>query len=391
MKTRVKNLLYIVAALMWAMGSTALFAQSDARLERELSTIMGEYDAVGLSVVVIKDNQVHYTKALGFSDLEKKTPLHEDHIFRIASISKSFTSAALLKLVEQGKVRLDDNVSDLIGFPVVNPKYPDVAITLQMLLSHTSSLNDTQKYGNLDIINPAKGATYEKCYSDYAPGTQFRYCNLGYNMAGAILEKLHNKRFDEVIRHEILEPLGMEAGFNVDSLDQSRFAQLYRWDRKEKLFTKSKTAYNNSLIVYRTIANNRYVLGYTGARFSPTGGLKVSAPDLAKYMQMHMNYGEYNGKRVLSESISKLIQTPHAERTEDRDYGLGLLVARDVVEGKTLIGHTGSAQGLLSAMFFDPNEKYGFVVVTNGMKPAGRPHPILGKTIKALHAHFIGQ
>ena len=384
-----KNLLYIIIALMWPVCSSVLYAQSDSRLERELKSIMNEYEAIGLSIVVVKDNQVHYTKALGYSDMEEKTPMHEDNICRIASISKSFTSSALLKLVEEGKVSLDDNVSDLIGFPVVNPKYPDEVITLKMLLSHTSSLNDSQKYGNLNIINPAKNKSYEKCYSDYAPGTQFRYCNLGYNMAGAILEKLHNKRFDEVIRHEILEPLGMEAGFNVDSLDASRFAPLYRWNRKSESFDKSKTAYNNKLAVYNAIADNNYVLGYTGGRFSPTGGLKVSAPDLAKYMQMHMNYGEYNGKRVLSESISKLIQTPHAKRTEDRDYGLGLLTARDVIKGKTLVGHTGSAQGLLSAMFFEPNEKYGFVVVTNGVKPAGRPHPILGEVIRTLHGHFI--
>lgn len=388
MKLRMKNILYVAVALICSGYSATLFAQSDSQIEKQLKGIMDKYSAIGLSVVVVKDNQVHYTKALGYRDMEEKTAMREDDIFRIASISKSFTSSALLKLVEQGKVSLDDNVSDLIGFPVVNPKYPDVVITLQMLLSHTSSLNDSQKYGNLDIINPAKGSSYEKCYSDYAPGTKFRYCNLGYNMAGAILEKLSNKRFDEVIRHEILEPLGMEAGFNIDSLDQSRFASLYPYDRAKKSFRKSVAAYDRS-VVYRAIDAQTYVLGYTAARFSPTGGLKVSAPDLAKYMQMHMNYGEYKGKRILSESISKLIQTPHAQRTEHREYGLGLLTARDIVKGKTLIGHTGSAQGLLSAMFFDPNEKYGFVVVTNGMKPAGRPHPILGAVIQELHKHFI--
>src|SRR5690606_8526194 len=191
---------------------------------------------IGLAVVVVKDNKLIYNKSLGYSNLEEKTPLKDDNIFRIASISKSFTTSALLKLVEAGKISLQDNVSDLIGFPVVNPNFPDKIITLEMLLSHTSSMNDSQKYGNLDIINPDKNPTYAKSYSDYPPGGAFKYCNIGYNLSGDILEKLHNKRFDNVIRDEVLAPLGMQEGFNVDSLDQSRFASLYLYDRKTGTF-----------------------------------------------------------------------------------------------------------------------------------------------------------
>src|SRR5690606_24006147 len=331
---RLKVALVCMSACLYAASTTA--QPSQEKLERELASIMAENSGIGLAVVVVKDNKLIYNTSLGYSNLEEKTPLKDDNIFRIASISKSFTTSALLKLVEAGKISLQDNVSDLIGFPVVNPNYPDKIITLEMLLSHTSSMNDSQRYGNLDIINPSKNPTYAKSYSDYPPGTKHVYCNMGYNLAGAILEKLHNKRFDNVIREEILVPLGMNAGFNVDSLDHTKFASLYVYDRKSRDFTKSQVA-------YRRLDTDDYTIGYTGARFSPTGGMKVSALDLAKYMQMHMNYGVFEGRRILSEPSSALMQKPFTKVSEHRDYGLALRIARDVIAGETMIGHTGSA------------------------------------------------
>lgn len=383
--------LMCVLAGFVAMPLNAQISNSD--IEEKLKAIVAKHQSVGLAVVVVKDNQVQYVKSLGYSDLENIIMLNDDNLFRIASISKSFTTSALLQLVERGELSLQDNVSELIGFPVVNPHYPDEAITLQMLLAHTSSLNDSQQYGALDIIHPAKNMSYAKSYSDYPPGSKHVYSNMGYNLAGAILEKLSGKRFDMVIREQILNPLGMDAGFNVDSLDQSKFASLYPYDRSKKSFRKSESAYARSA-VYDAIDAQDYVLGYTGARFSPTGGLKVSALDLAKYMQMHMNFGIYEGRRVLSETSSALMQRTFATVNEQRDYGLGLRIARDLVDGVTFVGHTGLAQGLNSAMFFEPYQKFGFVVITNGTSAARQRdgyNPVLQETIQALYQHFIQQ
>lgn len=359
---------------------------SKDKIEKELKLIMAENSGIGLAVVVVKDNKVVYNSSLGYSDLETKTPLQDDNIFRIASISKSFTTSSLMKLVEKGVISLQDTVSNLIGFPVVNPKFPDKVITLEMLLSHTSSMNDSQRYGTLDIINPAKNPTYAKSYSDYPPGEKHVYCNMGYNLAGAILERLHNKRFDIVIREQILSPLGMKnAGFNIDSLDKSKFTSLYVFDKNSSNFTKSEVA-------YRRLDTDNYEVGYTGARFSPTGGLKVSAIDLAKYMQMHMNYGLYNGKRILSEPSSALMQKSFAKVSDVRDYGLAIRIARDIIDGETMIGHTGSASGLRSAMFFEPYKKFGFVVIASGMDHTMQEDgyvSLIKDAITSLYDHFI--
>src|SRR5690606_38209946 len=375
----------LICAFVFLYHAPVSAQRSIKDLERDLEAIRVENSGVGVAMVVVKDNKVVYTKALGDKDIETKAPLKEDAIFRIASISKSFTTSALMKLVEKGQISLQDNVSDLIGFPVVNPNFPDKVITLEMILSHTSSMNDSQKYSSLDIINPAKNPNYAKSYSNYPPGQEFKYCNMGYNLAGAILEKLYNKRFDNVIRDEILKPLGIQnAGFNIDSLDHSKFASLYVFNKKTREFNKSEVA-------YRRLDTKDYQLGYTGARFSPTGGMKISALDLSKYMRMHMNYGQFEGKRIISEPSSALMQKPFAKVSDVRDYGLAIRIARDLIPGETMIGHTGSASGLRSAMFFEPHKKFGFVAITNGMDHTMQVDDyvaLLKESINALYNHF---
>src|SRR5690606_34490345 len=123
-----------------------------------------------------------------------------------------------------------------------------------------------------------------RAYNDYAPGTDYQYCNLNFNLAGAILEKYAGERFDRYIQRRILQPLGLYGGYNVDELDSSRFVTLYAYDGEAGRFNASPSAYQS-----RSEALKNYQLGYSAPVFSPTGGMKLSAADLARYMTMHMN------------------------------------------------------------------------------------------------------
>lgn len=109
-------------------------------------------------------------------------------------------------------------------------------------------------------------------------------------------------------------------------------------------------------------------MGYSAPLFSPTGGIKISAPDLARYMIMHMNYGfdPHSGVRIISEENSKLMQTPVIETSDKDYYCLGLNRSTTILPGETMTGHTGSAYGLCSAMYFEPEKKFGIVVLSNG-------------------------
>lgn len=358
--------LLIIGIGTLAIGCTNQNINSIA--DSKMEDIMQQRKAVGLSVAVVKDGQIIYNESFGFKSLEDSTLLENDHIFRIASISKSFTTTALMTLVEQDKLCLDTDVSELVGFTVRNPQYPQEVITVKMLLSHTSSINDSQGYFVLDVLNPDKNSDYEKCYNNYSPGSEYEYCNLGFNTIGAIIENISNERFDDFVKRTVLDPLQLNANFNVDSLDSDQFVNLYAYTVEEgdsiKKFVHRPDAY---LSRAEDISNN-YILGYSTPIFSPTGGMKISSTDLAKYMIMHMNYG-YSPilqKRVISEESAKKMQEPIAKMSEGNFYGLALRESKTLIPGETMIGHTGSAYGLYSAMFFEPTKGFGIIMITNG-------------------------
>lgn len=349
-----KNLLSSFFLLLISVSTFGQFTKT----ETELQALLNRTNTVGLAVAVVKKGKLIYTHSFGAKDIEKNTQLSDSDIFRIASISKSFSATAIMQLVKEKKLALNDDFSKLVGFKVRNPKFPETVITLKMVLSHTSSINDSEGYFNLDAINPEKGKNWEKCYTSYEPGTGYLYCNLNFNMVGAVIEKITGERFDGYIKNHILNPLGLYGGYWVESLQQNRFATLYEYNASLKKFTPSPMAY-----APRSEEIKNYVMGYSTPIFSPTGGMKISATDLAKYMTMHMNYGKYEGKRIISKKNSKLMQT---KVSDEEGYGLAIRTSDKLISGKILKGHTGSAYGLFSAMFFDPKEKFGIVVITNG-------------------------
>ncbi|MGC3947628.1 MAG: serine hydrolase domain-containing protein, partial [Chryseolinea sp.] len=314
---------------------------------------------------------------------EENIPLNDRSIFRIASISKSFSAVTIMQLMEAGKLSLDDDFSKLVGFPVRNPNYPDKVITLRMVMSHTSSVNDSQGYSNLDFINPAKNPNYAKCYSSFGPGEKYVYCNLNYNMVGTVIERLTGERFDMRIRNHILKPLGLYGGYCVDSLDASRFTTLYAYDSATGNYVPSTDAY-----APRREQISRYQMGYNTPVFSPTGGMKIGAEDLCKYMMMHMNDGTSNGVRIMSRKSAQLMRK---KISDDEGYGLAMRESSDLIPGEVMKGHTGSAYGLYSAMFFEPKKKFGFVVITNGCKPQEEIDikVVLRKSMTILYDHII--
>lgn len=360
-----KQISKIIAALFIAAGVFACTAPTkEEKVKEELKAIMEQNKAIGLAVAVVKDGQIVYTNSLGYKDLENKIELQDNDIFRIASISKSFTATSIMQLVEQGKIDLEGDVSDYLGFKVRNPKYPDVPITVRMLLSHSSSLNDSQGYFTLNVINPDSSATWQNAYNDYEPGTKYEYCNLGYNTLGTILEKVSGERFDKYIVSHILDPLEVYGGYEVASLDSTLFVKIYEM-LPDGTFEWQPEAYAKRT---EEIANYRF--GYSTPIFSPTGGMKISARDLAKVMTMHMNYGTgANGAKIIDEQSSKLMQSNIISPTDEGDaYGFAMRITEQLIPGLKLTGHTGGAYGVYTSMFFDPEQKWGIVTMTNGIE-----------------------
>jgi CubicO group peptidase (beta-lactamase class C family) len=372
-----------VILLLTAISATTPLRAQPAQAVERIEALMRETPVAGLSVAVVRKDRIVFTKAFGYRDLETRTPLRETDLFRIASISKSFTATCLMQLVDQGRVSLDADVSDLVGFPVRNPNHPATVITLRMLLSHRSSINDSEGYFSLDAIDPSRNPGWRKAYNSYAPGTGYLYCNLNYNMAGAILERLTGERFDVHVQRSILDPLGLYGGYCVDSLDNARFATLYAYDTATARFTPSPAAYAPRREEIAT-----YIPGRSTPIFSPTGGMKISAPDLARYMMMHARLGRYRGARILSRRSAETMQTPLSPA---EGYGLALLETSRLIPGLTLRGHTGSAYGLYSAMFWHPRKRFGFVVISNGCHPGYTEgfNTVIRKTVGILYETMV--
>lgn len=360
--------LLVVVTMLMVLSSSSLSPSAEQRTNQAIKDVLNEFNAVGISAAVVKDGKIVYNESFGYKDLNTKTPLANDDIMRIASISKSFTATSLLQLVDKGIISLDDDVSDLIGFKIRNPHHPDVPITLKMILSHTSSIRDKEDYFTLDHLNPAVYGDCEESYFKYKPGEGYCYSNMGLNLAGTILEKVSGVRFDNYVKDNVIRKLGLYGGHNVDSLDNSKFAIIY--SRRNGEYVESKGAYKPTADRMKD-----YVFGYSSPMFSPTGGVKISAHDLAVYMMMHMNYGEYNGVRIISKESARAMQTPvwKNEGSEEDQYGLCLNDFINYINdekynvpGNYPVGHTGSAYGLNSIMIWSPKDGWGIVAMTNG-------------------------
>ena len=362
--------------------STDVKAQPE-KAEAGIKAIMQDMPVMGLSVAVVKDNKIIYTQSFGTKSRENNAPLTNDCIFRIASISKSFSATSIMQLAERKQLSIDQDVSELIGFKVRNPKFPETVITLRLMMTHLSSINDSQGYFSLDAINPEKNPNWAKSYSHYEPGKGYAYCNLNFNMIGAIIEKISGERFDQYVIKHVLDPLGLYGGYDVDGLDKSRFASIYEYRADSTKFVLSEGAYAS-----RAKELSNYAMGYSTPVFSPTGGMKISATDLAKYMLMHSNHGKYRGKRIISKKSAEQMQTA---MSEEEGYGFAIETTSKMIPGKTMKGHTGVAYGLFSAMFFHPEEKFGIVVISNGCAPGYSEgyNTVIRKTVNCLYESLI--
>ena len=365
-------------------------AHNSRSLEEDILQAMADYQAIGASVVAVKENEVCYHHTFGYNpdynDTTLRKPIPDDGIFWLASVSKSFVSTAIMQLMEKNSLELDDDINKYLKFKVRNPNFPETPITVRMLLCHRSSINDKHYGWNLDMMQSEDGKEYVESFNDYRPGTKFAYCNLNYSLLGAIIENVTKMRFDKYINENVCKPLGMNASYDLTSIDSTKLVRSLRFDKKKKRFVKDKTVYN-----YEYIRNKLqdYQLGFSTASFSPSGGMKMSIKDLTTWMLVHMNYGSWKGQRIVSKE-SELAMW--AQQGEDSNQGFGFSHYDRVVKGEIFTGMTGGAHGINSVVFFNPERKFGFVIITNGYAPTtikGRLPSLARELARILYKHFI--
>lgn len=291
---------------------------------------------------------------------------------RVASISKLVVALGVMRLVEQGRLDLDRDVSDYLGWRLRNPAHPDTAITLRLLLSHRSSLTD-----GIDYIIPF-GVRIQDALADpkawdiqHAPGTYFRYTNLNFPVVATVMEKASGERFDRLMQREVFRPLGLDGCYNWSGCSDAaigRAVVLYRAGgdvarddlrgRRPACPTVSKGPCD--LAAYR--------IGDNGGIFSPQGGMDISMRDLARIGQMLLKRGDGFLKPESIAAIAAPAWVFDGANGDTSDgfycqYGLAVttLPTRrsgcddDLFgDGRARIGHAGEAYALRSGLWIDP-------------------------------------
>lgn len=344
-------------------------------LDAEFSAMIGDSDikVIGLGVIAFKDGREVYNFFGGRRHINPDKKMTRKTLLRAASVSKMFTAFSIMQLVEQGKIRLNDDASNYLGFKLRNPNFPDTPITVEMLAAHTSSLRDESSYTLPPNRSIKEFFASNIHFAIEPPEKYFHYCNLNYGVLGTIIERVTGERFDIYQQNHILKQLEIGGGYVVSNLSEKNLANL-------------GTIYKNSVAKIDDIPINcdlnDYKIGTNATIFAPQGGLRISFDDLSKCLQMLMNHGEFNGKKILSEESFNEIISSHwtFDGTNGNTYGgvmenYGLGTYKIIGNSRArlckdreidLIGHSGEAYGLISGLYFVPNTKDGVIFMING-------------------------
>jgi CubicO group peptidase (beta-lactamase class C family) len=366
---------------------------SRAQLSNDIQVIRQQHDLMGGVVTLFCADAIQLNIPFGTADFTRDIPVSDSTMFRIASISKTVTAMAFMKLVDNNLVGLDDPISPILGYTVQNPFFPATAITPRMLLSHTSTIIDGSTYSsflnatysqnpipNMSELVSAGGSYYTtNQFNNIQPGTYFNYSNINYGILGTLIEKIAGVRFDEYCRNELFIPLGIKGSFNVNQIDNiDNVGVLYRkiagnWTPQADNFQGNQPVFSNL---------TGYTPGTNGARFAPQGGLRCSGTDLSKLFMVLLNKGEFQGLQLLSEhSVQLMLSNQWTYNGNNgnnyfdlfNSWGLGThrivnIPNADVVleQSLSMFGHPGEAYGLVSDAYIDTTRKLGFVFMTNG-------------------------
>ncbi|MET1112470.1 MAG: serine hydrolase domain-containing protein [Allosphingosinicella sp.] len=336
--------------------------------------------------------------AAGLADRSAGRALTIDDPVRIASITKLHVALAVMRLVEQGKLDLDEDVSGHLGWTLRNPNFPDRPITLRLLLSHRSSLRDDAGYAlPIDTSLEKAVAAPEAWDKEHPPGSFFRYSNLGFPVIASILEQATGERFDRLMDRLVLKPLQLDACFNWTTCSEARLA------RAVVLYAPDGAVVRDDLKGARPAcpvvpsANGGcdlsvYRLGGNGALFSPQGGLRISVRDLAKVGGLLLRGGRLrDGSRFLSEASLAELERLHwrfdgangdTEGNFYCGYGLAMQILAQCApkddpfgDSRPRLGHAGDAYGLRSGLWIDRSTGRGIAYFATGLgddPPRGR-------------------
>ena len=278
-------------------------------------------------------------------------------------------SFVILHLCETGRLNLDADISNVLGFPVRNPRYPDVPITLRMLLTHTSGIRDEGNYGTLGM---QPGTTLDvllrnpENFTDKRPGEAFHYSNLGAGAAGVVAECASATPFDDLLQNLIARPLNVRMSYSPGRIvPTADIANGY----SVRGILPPRLRYNAEQLA-KAAQQNLSALNPMEDYLITAGRLITDSDGMASLIRLLASSGTVNGKQILSKASLDEIRALQDGRPSIADAGRGLNTAflPGVFPGYDALGHQGVAYGMCAELFVDPGKNCGVGVMTSGTR-----------------------
>lgn len=336
-----------------------------------------EYDQVpGIAIGIVKNQELIWSKGYGLADVKKNVSANPATIFSICSISKLFTSVAIMQLYEKGKLRLDDSLSMLLPSYNLKQYYKGSGpITVRSLLTHSSGLpreSDYPYWTGPDYPFPTEAQIGEKLGKQqtlYPASTYFQYSNLGMTLLGEIVAKVSGKPYETYVEENILKPL--------------RLADTHPYLPAELWGGRMATGYS----AIKRDGTREPIALFDARGVRPAAGYSSTVEDLARFASWQFRLLETGNTEILKASTLKEMQRVHwIDPDWNTTWGLGFSVTK-TPDGKTIVGHGGSCPGYRTTIQLDPKEKLAVVVMINagGESPeriATQARAILAKAAK---------
>jgi CubicO group peptidase (beta-lactamase class C family) len=355
----------------------AAAAVDELEMRARVDEILNRWPAVGLAVGVVRNGCLEFFHGHGLADIASNTPITEDTVFRIASITKTFTAIAVMQLWEQGLVDLDAPANDYLRAYKLIPARADFRpATVRHLLTHTSGIPEVRHPS--DLLKPLFGETVKvgrpvPSPAEYyrgglgvtaEPGTRFIYTDHGFTTLGQIVEDVTATPLDRYFREHIFEPLGM-AGTDLV--------------RSEAVRSRLATGYDLRSRGAKAVTDYEVVtVGGGGAYSTPR--------DMARYMAALLAGGTNEHGSVLKPATLATMFEPHYQ-PDPRVPGIGLAFSRFNLRGHLAVEHGGILPGFNSQIFVAPDDEVGVMAFTNGARLAMLWLP---GEVAALLKHLLG-
>jgi len=352
----------LVAAPRAGNGKTLDKTDVDTWLDGYMPFALNKSDIPGAVVVVVKDGQILTARGFGYADVDKRTPVDPERtLFRPGSVSKLVTWTAVMQLVEQGKLDLDADINGYLDFKIASRA--GKPITMRQIMTHTAGFEESVKY--LIVYDKADIRPLGELLKERVParifdaGTTPAYSNYATSLAGYIIERIAGMPFDDYVEQRIFAPLNMRTAS-------------FRQPLPPALAPLAATGYSKP---------GQPSLGFEVVNSAPAGGLSASGTDMANFMIAHLQKGQFNGARVLSEATANAMHSSSLDKVNPASLlpplnrmELGFFETN--VNGRNVIAHLGDTEAFHTSLHLYTDDGVGLYLSVNSSGREGASNPL---------------